>query len=839
MALTYKTSRPRINALSEDIRQHTLLGMSPSGVPTEVLMGAILDYIPDIDSAIGEYIRNGELGSTGEQSTNKAPSQAAVIEYVKTHGGGLSNLKWIGEAADGGCEHYGDVSYTFFMQKMQASGTQSFGNDSQVPIYTGDTVVQIWHVIGYGICYAFFTVSDTGDHEGGIYQEFYVAGGAQMYLMSGQVGATGPRGLTGPEGKQGVTGVPGATGPRGEAGLPGTKGDRGVTGPQGPTGAQGLQGVTGPQGTGVTIKSSKAACTEVGDSYIANGSTSNPGTNGHLYVLTSGSGTSGTYTDAGEIKGPKGDQGVTGPKGEKGDNGAQGATGAHGSTGPQGPKGDRGDRGVTGPQGITGPQGPRGYQGYTGAPGAAGRDGDLGTVDSATGTYMGPTDDVAAAYDLSSAINISIFNTYRASGHSYYLWTSTTHYSGIIVFTVLVANYGRGYIYARIDDVYASGRKLLVTTLFGVLDGAQGGTGAQGPQGITGVRGVTGPQGITGVRGITGPQGITGYQGATGAVGPTGAAGPNGELMDAIYVNSAYNSISINGSTYPNLLVGKSTFDALRAHGNSVTFNLQYSTWYGIEAGDVLQVPFGVDGYLPGTIFFKVTSVARNGSNKIVYMTAIYGVCDGAQGSSGGGTEVTWDTIKSLIESNTQLRFNSSNGNVSIHAGGISVSGASNFYGKLNASSGAVISGNVEIAYGKLIVTHDLIVAEGGIKVADSVDESNHYTSISADGIYSINDVDGTKESYLYYNGLFTQDTDSNTKVQIAPGTGKVDITNADINLIDSRVIPDNNSRIQGDAIFENEVTFENDVNIEGTLYANSDIDAEGEIEAELGFYER
>ena len=136
-------------------------------------------------------------------------------------------------------------------------------------------------------------------------------------------------GVTGPKGDTGATGEQGPTGPRGE------QGEQGIQGPKGDTGAKGEDG---KDGTGVTIKSSKDECIEVGDSYIDE--------YGHLQILTNIN--PRTFKDCGEIKGPKGDTGATGE---------QGPQGIPGTQGPKGDTGEQGLQGPTGPKGDTGPQG--------------------------------------------------------------------------------------------------------------------------------------------------------------------------------------------------------------------------------------------------------------------------------------------------------------------------------------------------------------------------------------------------------------------------------------------------------------------------------------------------
>jgi hypothetical protein len=68
------------------------------------------------------------------------------------------------------------------------------------------------------------------------------------FARAGNVGATGPTGVTGATGPTGVTGDTGATGPTGPTGVTGATGPTGVTGATGPTG---VTGATGPGATGL------------------------------------------------------------------------------------------------------------------------------------------------------------------------------------------------------------------------------------------------------------------------------------------------------------------------------------------------------------------------------------------------------------------------------------------------------------------------------------------------------------------------------------------------------------------------------------------------------------
>ena len=71
---------------------------------------------------------------------------------------------------------------------------------------------------------------------------------------------------------------------------------------QGAQGKQGPKGPVGPAGTGVSVKTSRDECNEIGDSYID--------TDGNLQVLTAiGDNNSKIFTNGGQIKGPKGDKG--------------------------------------------------------------------------------------------------------------------------------------------------------------------------------------------------------------------------------------------------------------------------------------------------------------------------------------------------------------------------------------------------------------------------------------------------------------------------------------------------------------------------------------------------
>ena len=96
----------------------------------------------------------------------------------------------------------------------------------------------------------------------------------------------------------------------------------------------GKQGEKGADGTGVTILGSF----DTEDSLIAAHPTGNIGESylvaGFLYVWSA---STNSWSNVGNIQGPKGETGAQGPKGD---------TGAAGATGPQGPKGNTGSAGI-------------------------------------------------------------------------------------------------------------------------------------------------------------------------------------------------------------------------------------------------------------------------------------------------------------------------------------------------------------------------------------------------------------------------------------------------------------------------------------------------------------
>lgn len=196
--------------------------------------------------------------------------------------------------------------------------------------------------------------------------------------------------------------------------LRGPEGAKGVKGDKGDKGDPGKDGARGPQGYGIKILGKANSATELpanmtnGDAYIvgldlyvyANGIWSNTGPvqgpkgekgakgdkgdkgdigygvrilgrvdtigdlpstadprDGYLvqqemYVFNEGS-----WTNLGEVAGPKGDKGDVGDQGPEGPSGPQGDRGNDGKPGPAGPAGPMGPRGLKGDRGDEGPQG--------------------------------------------------------------------------------------------------------------------------------------------------------------------------------------------------------------------------------------------------------------------------------------------------------------------------------------------------------------------------------------------------------------------------------------------------------------------------------------------------
>jgi hypothetical protein len=300
--------------------------------------------------------------------------------------------------------------------------------------------------------------------------------------LQGVFGYTGSRGFLGSQGysgSQGDQGNIGYTGSKGDVGYTGSFGDVGYTGSFGDVGYTGSAGV---DGTSVKIVGSTATYTDLpasytgdtGDGYITLD-------NGHLNVWTGSS-----WSDVGNIVGPKG---YTGSQGDVGFAGSQGDTGYTGSFGDTGYTGSQGDTGYTGSQGDIGFDGSRGDLGYTGSQGDVGFAGSVGDT----------------GYTGSAGLD--------------------------------------GYTGSQGDVGFAGSQGDLGFT------GSQG-AGFTGSEGDTGFTGSEGSIGYTGSAGADGVIGRDGYTGSEGSIGYTGSAveGLVSDGVSSITIQSGYTLIFPDGS---------------------------------------------------------------------------------------------------------------------------------------------------------------------------------------------------------------------------------------------------------------------------------------------------
>ena len=165
-------------------------------------------------------------------------------------------------------------------------------------------------------------------------------GSGTGFGWSSSTGPMGPAGVDGATGPQGIQGEIGATGSQGIDGATGPQGIPGEIGATGPAGLNGLDGTSvALQGSVQSVASLPASATS-GDLWVVLD-------DGHGYVSDG----SETWSDVGNIQGPRGFVGATGPVGLTG---ASGPAGLDGATGSQGIQGPQGTIGATGSQGIPG-----------------------------------------------------------------------------------------------------------------------------------------------------------------------------------------------------------------------------------------------------------------------------------------------------------------------------------------------------------------------------------------------------------------------------------------------------------------------------------------------------
>ena len=383
--------------------------------------------------------------------------------------------------------------------------------------------------------------------------------------------------LVGPQGPAGAQGPQGATGAQGTQGVQGTKGDRGLQGvagaaatvtvgttttgaagssasvtnsgttaaavfnfaiPQGVKGDKGEKGDTGAagaDGTGVAIKGSVANAAALPTTGNADGDMWLTKDDGHGHVWHTLS-----FTDVGQIQGPKGERGAKGDKGDTGTAGAHGnaatihvGTVADGTTAavsnsgteaaavfdfvlPKGDKGDKGDQGVKGDTGAQGPTGPQGHKGDTGA--GLTIKGTVADASALPATGNSPGDAWITADDG----DLNVWDEANSKWHDVGKIQGPTGPQGP------AGSQGPAGTAGAKGDTGAQGPK--------------GDTGNQGPAGATGPAGTAGAQGpkgdkgdtgddstVPGPRGLQGAKGDKGDPGAQGPIGPTGPKGPKGD----------------------------------------------------------------------------------------------------------------------------------------------------------------------------------------------------------------------------------------------------------------------------------------------------------------------
>lgn len=274
---------------------------------------------------------------------------------------------------------------------------------------------------------------------------FYVNSESQLYAWNGYAWIP-------------VGDIVGPTGPRGEAGP---------TGPTGPASFNfTLQGIVENYADllEITATNNQAYYVRVGGFEVPLDPTSDVRPSGvyvwlnddWAYISTvvgpqGPSGAEGAPGNPGEpgVIGPTGPIGPVGPTGPSG--GPTGPTGAEGSTGPTGPTGPTGADGIQGPTGptgadstIEGPTGPTGATGDVGPTGPTGATG-LSIVSNFQVNANGATSFEIDALDnptLTLVRGQSYFFTVRASGHQFWIQTSSGAYNAANVYNDGVVNNG-------------------------------------------------------------------------------------------------------------------------------------------------------------------------------------------------------------------------------------------------------------------------------------------------------------------------------------------------------------------------------------------------------------
>jgi hypothetical protein len=423
------------------------------------------------------------------------------------------------------------------------------------------------------------------------------------------------------------------------------------------------------------------------------------------------------------IQGPIGATGIQGPIGATGDLGPAGATGLTGATGVAGPIGATGNVGPTGPQGLTGATGitgPIGATGLTGSTGPTGPQGTIGPV-GATGDRFSTTS--VSSVTIGTGSKSLVVGTGLQWIPNQLIIISATdavqnYMTGVVVsYDILTGamsvnildSYGSGTFTAWIVGLYT---QVGATGLLGATGstgpvgpegptgpagGPTGATGATGPVGATGdPGGATGSTGLTGPTGATGITGATGNLGATGATGPDGATGPVGPLPS---IGGSNTSVQYNDGT---------------SFAGDANLTWDYSTQVLSVVGDL---DVNGDAEINGNL------VIGNSQGNI------NGVGDGIQVSDANFVVLNNDDTNYVLLDSTGISLETAGGIALLGVdGNLSLPGSLLVTGDLDASSGNLDVGNLNIANGRANIdgVADVVGAGAtvGVKSVLAVDSS-------------------------------------------------------------------------------------------------------------------
>ena len=200
-----------------------------------------------------------------------------------------------------------------------------------------------------------------------------------------------------------------------------------------------IAGATGPTGAASTVEG------PTGPTGPSGGPTGPTGPTGAASLVTGPTGPTGA---ASTVAGPTGPTGPTGAQGIPGEAAAIGATGPTGPTGPSG-----GPTGPTGPTGaastVTGPTGPTGATstvpgptGPTGATGATGNTVAKNFLVTNSGLSSYAVDGVTGNPTITLVRGYTYYFTVNASGHPFWLQTTSGAYNSVNTYSTGVTNGG-------------------------------------------------------------------------------------------------------------------------------------------------------------------------------------------------------------------------------------------------------------------------------------------------------------------------------------------------------------------------------------------------------------